>query len=429
MAGGEVIERVGRPAGSPARPRRRLAAIAMPEGRVAILVWSYVAIAALVCALTAIVFPVSLAIRLPFSIAGLDPVALGVAAWIVVGLATSSRGSSEEGRATIVFGVAPIIAAMALGGPAAAIWVATVGSLELREVRGDVPWYGVLANRAMLAIPAAAGGIVTVSLRDPTVQTWQLSDFAAVMAGAAVFWAGNLVLALLAVWARTGRWPREALGVPVRTLAMLIVGESTLAWVIAAAYSQVAWWCSIALVAADTLAAASIDRGRAGWMLRHDPLTQLPNHLSLAEHAADLRSSRRTGDCVFYIDLDGFKAVNDAWDHFVGDDVLRIVAVRLGEVKRRDDFVARLHGDEFVLLATGVETEADAAAIVARIERAIEEPIEHEVGTIRVSASVGHRLLDGPDGLEEALRHADHGMATAKRARAAVATAGARRHR
>jgi diguanylate cyclase (GGDEF)-like protein len=396
---------------------RRLSAISVPEGRVAVVVWTYLVAGVAVVAATMALFPVSHDIAPPFEIAGIDPRALGIGLWIVVGVATSARGTAEEGRTAITLGVAPVVAAFALGGPAAGVLVGAFGSLEARELRGEIPWYAVLANRAVLAIPAGFGGILTFVLRGLAPSESQLGDFLEVMAGAAVFCAGNLLLAVLAVWARTGRRPVEAVGVPWRTITMMMVAESTLAWIFAAAYAAIAWWSPAGLVIADAAASASVDRGRAGWLLRHNQLTLLPNRLSLTEHAADLRRSGRSGACVFYIDLDGFKAVNDTYDHAVGDDVLKMVGRRLMGIRRRDDFLAHLHGDEFVLLAAGVESEADAASIVARVTEVVEEPIEHEVGTLRVSATVGYRILRDVDELDEALRLADRGMAAAKRER------------
>ncbi|MEO8207398.1 MAG: hypothetical protein ABI598_00070, partial [Chloroflexota bacterium] len=123
------------PAGEGARPgwRRpvalaRLARPSLPSGRLAVLVWTYVLTGlAMLIALTALV-PVQATIAVPFALGGLDPIMLGVVVWIAVGLATSSRGSADEGRVTIIFGVAPIVASFALGGPTAAIWVAAIGS-------------------------------------------------------------------------------------------------------------------------------------------------------------------------------------------------------------------------------------------------------------------------------------------------------------
>lgn len=398
--------------------RRRLP---MPTGRVAVLVWTYAIVAAVLLVGVTVAVPVSPRIALPFALADADPVALGVIVWILVGLATSSRGTADEGRAAIVFGVAPIVAVIALGGPTAAAWVALLGSFELREVRGDVPWYGVMANHAMLVVPAVAGGMVTLALRDlrPS-DDGQLVDLVAVLAGAAVYCVGNMAMALATVWARTGRGPLDALGIRPESVVAMMVAESVLGWLFAATYTAIAWWSPVLLVIADVAASRSIDSGRANWLLRHHQLTELPNRLSFDEHAQDMRRLHRRGACVFYIDLDGFKAVNDSYDHDVGDDVLKVVGRRLSAAKRHDDFLAHLHGDEFVMLASGVESDAEAQAIVERIIEAVEPPIEVPSGTIAISASVGFGLVPDLGQLDAALRAADREMSLAKRTRAAA---------
>jgi hypothetical protein len=134
------------------------AGIAMPAGRLAFLVWAYViGAAALLVGLTLTV-PVEPGIALPFSVGGIDPVVLGIALWIGVGITTGTRAASDEGHAAVVYAVPAVVAAFALGGPTAAAWVALLGSTELRELRGGLPWYGVLANHAMVVVPGAMGG-------------------------------------------------------------------------------------------------------------------------------------------------------------------------------------------------------------------------------------------------------------------------------
>ncbi|MES2209208.1 MAG: GGDEF domain-containing protein [Chloroflexota bacterium] len=398
---------------------KRLARPSFPTGKLAVLVWTYVLVAVvLLVGLTAAV-PVASPIAVPFDVLGLDPAVLGVLIWIAVGLATSSRGSTDEGRVTIIFGVAPVVASFALGGPTAAIWVAAIGSLEWRELSGRVPWYGVLANHAMIMIPAGLGGIVTLGMLELGIgDDAQLGNLIAVAAGALTFCLINIALAVLTVYIRAGRRPSDALGISWRAVATMMTAESALAWVFAAAYVSLAWWSPVVLVFADAAASSSIDRSRAHWLVRHHQLTHLPNRLALTEHAAALRKMMADAACIFYIDLDGFKAVNDTFDHQVGDDVLREVGSRLGEFVTQRDFLAHLHGDEFVLVSDGIRTEAEAEAMIETLTRAVEVPITHGDGLIRVSASIGYQFLSDPAGLEAALRDADRGMAAAKQARA-----------
>lgn len=411
-------------AGSPILAARqgalgRLGRPSLPTGNLAILVWTYVGVALAMLVGLTVAVPVSPAIGVPVGVLGLDPTVLGVVVWIAVGIATSSRGSADEGRVTIIFGVAPVVASFALGGPTAAIWVAAIGSLEWRELSGRVPWYGVLANHAMIMIPAGLGGIVMTGLlrlgigSDP-----QLGNLVALAAGAATFCLINMALAVLTVYVRAGRRPADALGISWRAIATMMTAESALAWVFAATYVSLAWWSPVVLVFADAAASSSIDRSRAHWLLRHHQLTHLPNRLALNEHAADLAKSLLDPACIFYIDLDGFKHVNDTFDHQVGDDVLREVGSRLGEFATGRDFLAHLHGDEFVLVATGLRDEADARRRIDDITRAVEAPIDHAVGPIRISASIGFQFLASASRLDAALHDADRGMAAAKQARA-----------
>jgi diguanylate cyclase (GGDEF)-like protein len=364
-------------------------------------------------------FPIDRSIAPPFTIGSLDPVVIGLAIWILVGLATSSRSVADEGRVTLLYGVGPIVGAWALGGPAAGVWVALIGTFELRELRRVIPWYGVVANHAMQVLPAAIGGVLTLTLRELTgARPGEVADLVAVLAGAIAFWYLGLVIAIATVWARNRRTPREAVGISWRTIASMTLAESALAWVFSLAYHLIAWWSPLVLVVADVAAAGSLDRGRAAWLARHHQITLLPNRTALAERAKDLRRSGRRGAYVFYLDLDGFKAVNEEYDHDTGDTVLRVIADRLVAAKRRDDFLAHFHGDEFVVLASGVTSDEDAEGVIARLTTAIEVPIELPEGTIRVSASIGYRVITDLRALDEEIRLADRRMTVVKRDRA-----------
>ena len=158
--------------------------------------------------------------------------------------------------------------------------------------------------------------------------------------------------------------------------------------------------------------------GQSDWLLHHHQLTDLPNARSLNERATEMRRTGRTGLCVFYIDLDGFKSVNDRHGHHVGDDVLREVGARLRASTRSEDFLAHLHGDEFVLLAQGVGSDGEAQRVIERLQSSLAGPIAHAVGAISVTASVGYRFAADAGALEHALREADLNMAATKAARA-----------
>ena len=152
----------------------------------------------------------------------------------------------------------------------------------------------------------------------------------------------------------------------------------------------------------------------------HDALTGLPNRTLLLDRAelalARARREHRTVALLF-IDLDGFKAVNDAHGHAIGDICLQEVGARLSAAMRPSDTLARLGGDEFVVLCDAV-TEADEAVGVAhRLRAALTAPIELPTGPMVVGASIGLAL--SPSGSStplELLRAADVAMYHAKRA-------------
>ena len=151
----------------------------------------------------------------------------------------------------------------------------------------------------------------------------------------------------------------------------------------------------------------------------HDPLTRLPNRTLLADRIRmGLARARRDGGMLglLFVDLDGFKSVNDAYGHPVGDEVLAETARRLDEVTRTTDSVARLGGDEFVVLAEQVGNLEELERLASRVIVAAAEP--HAVGPalIHLSASVGIAVSRGDTEPEELIRSADVAMYEAKRA-------------
>lgn len=150
----------------------------------------------------------------------------------------------------------------------------------------------------------------------------------------------------------------------------------------------------------------------------HDALTGLPNRTLFVERLdhAMLRC-RRSGRmvAVFFVDLDKFKAINDTFGHRVGDEVLVEVAERLTHALRPGDTVARLSGDEFLILCEDLDEAEQAEPLAARIVTALEEPLVLPSIEINVSASVGIAFAGLADDIPEAiLEQADAAMYQAK---------------
>ncbi|MEU4621381.1 sensor domain-containing diguanylate cyclase [Actinoplanes sp. NPDC023801] len=141
---------------------------------------------------------------------------------------------------------------------------------------------------------------------------------------------------------------------------------------------------------------------------QHDPLTGLPNRRRMQDK---LNSTLRAGAvAVLFVDLNGFKPVNDAHGHEVGDELLRQVADRLSACVRSEDVLARVGGDEFVILMPGVMTAEDAVGMSGRVRYVLELPFRIDGHEIGIGASVGVHLAPAATDPDEALRAADHAM-------------------
>ncbi len=154
------------------------------------------------------------------------------------------------------------------------------------------------------------------------------------------------------------------------------------------------------------------------FLASHDALTTLPNRRTFLERLErQVQDAGNSHDrfAVFYLDLDDFKGTNDSLGHAAGDRLLRLVALRLLRHLRGDDFVARLSGDEFVILQTHVEHPNNATALAERIERAMSDGFDLGEETVFVHASMGIAIY-GQHGnsAKELRRHADLALYQAK---------------
>lgn len=156
------------------------------------------------------------------------------------------------------------------------------------------------------------------------------------------------------------------------------------------------------------------------YIAHYDALTGLPNRVLLADRLKQaMARSHRNGHslAVLYLDLDGFKAVNDQHGHDTGDQLLVNISHRLKEVLREGDTLARIGGDEFVVVMVDLERPADYEAVLTRLLNVAAEPVTLNQHLLRVSASIGATIYpqDVADA-DQLLRHADQAMYIAKQA-------------
>ncbi len=157
---------------------------------------------------------------------------------------------------------------------------------------------------------------------------------------------------------------------------------------------------------------------RIAHQANHDALTGLPNRSLLNDRIAQALAQARRSEqhvAVLFLDLDGFKFVNDSYGHSFGDALLRTVAARLGVVVRETDTIARLGGDEFVILLPALLRSDDAVQVAAKVLDAFKVQISQDGRDLHLSASIGISLFpqDG-DSCDLLLQHADVAMYRAK---------------
>jgi diguanylate cyclase (GGDEF)-like protein len=191
------------------------------------------------------------------------------------------------------------------------------------------------------------------------------------------------------------------------------------AWLIFAAFATSV--LLIMMIGAGMLVSTS----RVAHSRLHDQLTGLPSRALLVQNteAAIGQWRRQNGAsgassglvAALFLDLDGFKPVNDTYGHAAGDALLKAVAERLVAATRPEDFVSRFGGDEFLVLCRGLQTEDDAYAVADRIQNYLNEPFEVLGQTVRIGVSIGIATVGAhADQAESLIQNADTALYQAK---------------
>jgi diguanylate cyclase (GGDEF)-like protein len=259
------------------------------------------------------------------------------------------------------------------------------------------------------AAPSGRGVTVAMLLAGPAVVAWAVAcarpdlheQVPPALPPVALLHAGHVRVVVAGVLAGPAAVTVSWLTAPGRDLVPLVVAGGMLA-----------------LVAVLHLLQLVRDHGNRAWRARHDALTGLPSEPLFEDRLERaMARGRRTGTgfTVAFLDLDGFKRVNDRAGHEAGDRVLSTVAERLHETVREVDTVARRSGDEFLVLLEDVEVGEDAELVATKLLDALRVPIEVGGRQHRLGASIG--LARWPrDGAapDELMRHADAAMYEAK---------------
>jgi diguanylate cyclase (GGDEF)-like protein len=286
------------------------------------------------------------------------------------------------------------------------VWVAAIGAAAATLVAAyalamlSVPGAFQLGRwgqpvGAGVALLALAASIAALHLRAANLRWARAARQAAALTGAAV-----LTLA--------------AAGTPGLADALRMPGWTELVGIVALAGMAGALLAVLPQPGSEAEAVARPPRAAAV-----DALTGLPTRLYFEERlavAAKKCNAKRGRMAVFFIDLDGFKPVNDTYGHSCGDRVLEQVGARLKAISRGADVAARVGGDEFLLLMAGIAGPEAVAQVATRLIEALSRPYKVEDREVGISCSVGIALY--PDGCSQSklIARADVAMYAAKRA-------------
>jgi len=354
-----------------------------------------------------------------------------LAAWIILRLAAGERPLGGTGRSLTAVAIAAVSAPFAGGLAGAAVSVASFGG---SYGTAWLDWWVGDATGTMLTVVLILSFVLPQPPRTPLQRLEEFIEVGLVVGSAvAVFAFTKHSLAFLALPAlvlvavRQGLRTTSVASVSLAIIATILTGHGlgALSNIPAGEPRVLALLAFIATAAFVSLVicATMSERARAETALTklalYDGLTGLPNRVLALDRAEQMLARGRrlqTPTAALFVDIDGFKHVNDACGHAVGDELLKIFAARLMTIVREIDTAARLGGDEFVVLLEGSALDAGPELVAERLLDVLRHPYDmsHVLGRpLYVTASIGiaSGLHETPD---ELLHDADIAMYNAK---------------
>jgi putative nucleotidyltransferase with HDIG domain len=205
---------------------RRLGALIAITASVSLLLLAYVVVS----------FPILPELSVGVSSFGMP---IGLLFWVALTTAGSSLAVRMPGGSVVDVNFAPIVAAMNLGGPAAAAWAGLIGATQARELRGRVPWYGVVANHSSIMAPAIVGSLLLNAV--PYRSGNMAVDFSATVGAAFVLFTGNVLLTSVFVSLREGQSVWRQIGA-IKGALLNLIALAPVAWLMAQMYRSAGWW-------------------------------------------------------------------------------------------------------------------------------------------------------------------------------------------
>jgi len=351
---------------------------------------------------------------------------VGLAFWTVLVLFASAVVVHMNIGTSFDLGTAPLLAATALGGPLAGIFVGLFGTFQPRELRREIPIYAVLANHLCIALLAATAGLVMGALGFRSASpTWGLIISGA---GGLAQMVVNKIATTITYWCRNSGNALPGLVHDVPTeMSTMAVGAVMAQMCLRAGAWTALLFAPLLVVVRDALVSSQLSSSNTALeaAVRTDPLTGLGNRLRLNEDlsilAASLSRSGRIA-AVIILDLDHFKLLNDLSGHLSGDEALRGIAAALRAGSRASDRLYRYGGEEFLVLTEDADL-AGAEILASRLVEAVEQAGIPHPGNAPynvVTASAGFALIEPGSGdpaqMDAALRTADAALYAAKAA-------------